>query len=157
MKELILLLAGIVNGIHDVLLALSGRLGFQLTDKDLHFWIVGMLGIGIFFLVYVIFRSLEKLKWSTAVFSFIYTFTIMVVFVFAIEIQQAITNRGNMEFADAVIGLWGFLVFFFVYALLAVAGYFTINFYKNKKQNNRAETDQQTVTRPKYRSDYHQR
>jgi glycopeptide antibiotics resistance protein len=44
----------------------------------------------------------------------------MFVLVFAIEIQQAITNRGNMEFVDAIIGLWGFLALFLVYVAIAV-------------------------------------
>jgi hypothetical protein len=44
----------------------------------------------------------------------------MFVLVFAIEIQQAITNRGNMEFIDAIIGLWGFIALFLVYIAVAV-------------------------------------
>ncbi|RCO04220.1 hypothetical protein DTX80_18415, partial [Bacilli bacterium] len=69
------------------------------------------------------FKLIERLKWSTTILSFIYTFTGMVVLVFAIELQQAITNRGNMEFADAVIGLWGFIVLFFIYAVLGLIVY----------------------------------
>lgn len=42
----------------------------------------------------------------------------MIALVFAIEIQQAITNRGQMEFADAVVGLYGYLAFFFVFVLI---------------------------------------
>ncbi len=47
--------------------------------------------------------------------SFIYTFTVLVVFVFAIEIEQKLTGRGNMEFQDIVEGLWGFIVAFAIY------------------------------------------
>jgi hypothetical protein len=35
-----------------------------------------------------------------------------------VEIQQKITGRGNMEFQDAVISLWGFILFFAGYILL---------------------------------------
>ncbi|SDK01914.1 hypothetical protein [Sediminibacillus albus] len=117
MKDVILLLAEIVNHIHDVLLEI---VGLNMTDKQLHFWVIGILGMVTFFIVYFFFKLLEKMKWSITIFSFIYTFTVMVVLVFAIELQQAITNRGNMEFADAAIGLWGFLVFFIGYALVAL-------------------------------------
>lgn len=116
MKEFIILLAEIVNNIHDVI---NDMFGTQLTDKQLHFLVIGIIGIITFFFVYLCFKIISRLKWSIAVLSFVYTFTIMIVLVFAIELQQAITNRGNMEFADAVMGLWGFLVFFMVYVVVA--------------------------------------
>jgi len=62
------------------------------------------------------FRILSK--WSITVISFIYTFTMVLVFVFALEIQQGITGSGNMEFDDAAIGVVGFFVFFGVYLLI---------------------------------------
>ena len=121
MREIVIQLADIVNTIHDVLVNIFG---FHMTDKELHFWVIGIIGMATFFVVYFFFKLLEKLKWSTGLFSFVYTFSVMVVLVFAIELQQAITNRGNMEFADAVMGLWGFLVFFAVYAIIAAIFYF---------------------------------
>ncbi|MBP2076791.1 hypothetical protein [Oceanobacillus polygoni] len=127
MKEIIITLAEIVNNIHDIL---TDMFGLHMTDKELHFWVMGFIGMAIFFFVYIFFKLLEKLKWSTTIFSFVYTFTIMIVIVFAIELQQAITNRGNMEFADAVMGLWGFLVMFFIYAVIACVIYFAIKFIK---------------------------
>ncbi|PAE29391.1 hypothetical protein CHI07_09595 [Paenibacillus sp. 7884-2] len=127
MREIVITLAEIVNNIHDIL---TDMFGLHMTDKELHFWIMGFMGMTIFFFVYIFFKLLEKLKWSTTIFSFIYTFTIMVVIVFAIELQQAITNRGNMEFADAVMGLWGFFVMFFIYAVIACVIYFAIKLIK---------------------------
>ncbi|MBM7570059.1 hypothetical protein [Aquibacillus albus] len=133
MKEVILLLADVVNEVHDLLMELSNYMGLQLTDKDLHFWIIGFIGIITFLFVYVCFKLLENVRGKITIFSFIYTFTVMVVLVFAIEIQQAITNRGNMEFADAVIGLWGFIVFFMMYIVMAIMVYFIKKFTKRKK------------------------
>ncbi|MCP8615717.1 hypothetical protein [Salirhabdus salicampi] len=118
MKEVITLTAELVNVTHDILLDIFG---VSMTDKQLHFWIVGIIGMITFFLVYFSFKLIHKLKWSLTILAFIYTFTVMVVFVFAIEIQQAVTNRGNMEFADAMIGLWGFIVFFFFYAVIVLS------------------------------------
>lgn len=129
MKEVIIILAEIVNQIHDIL---NNLFGFHMTDKELHFWVMGIIGMVAFFFVYIFFKLLEKIKWSTAIFSFIYTFTMMVVLVFAIELQQGITNRGNMEFADAVVGLWGFLVFFLGYAVIALFIYFIFHFSKRR-------------------------
>ncbi|MFC3038750.1 hypothetical protein ACFOGI_00595 [Virgibacillus xinjiangensis] len=109
MREIILVIAEAVNTIHDLLIDVFG---VYMTDKELHFWIFGFIGIITYFFVYVCFKLFEHMKGRTAILSFIYTFTVMVVLVFAIELQQAITNRGNMEFADAMAGLWGFLAFF---------------------------------------------
>ncbi|RKQ33888.1 hypothetical protein [Oceanobacillus halophilus] len=120
MKEIVIILAEIVNEIHDIIVDL---LGFHMTDKELHFWIIGIIGMMTFLVVYFFFKLIEKLKWSITILSFIYTFTGMVVLVFAIELQQAITNRGNMEFADAVAGLWGFIVLFLIYAIIGLIIY----------------------------------
>ena len=85
----------------------------------------------------VVFKMLSK--WSITAISFIYTFTVIVVIVFAIEIQQKITGRGNMEFLDAVIGLWGFLLFFGIYLTirLLVFGVKRMLTYFNGKNNNK--------------------
>ncbi|UFT98482.1 hypothetical protein KO561_14940 [Radiobacillus kanasensis] len=131
MKDFILMIAAFVNGIHDFIL---DTVGLHLTDKALHFWILGFIGIVTFFIVLSVFTLLSKLKFSITILSFVYTFTIMIVLVFAIELQQAITNRGNMEFADAVIGLWGFVAFFLVYTVLALIILGIVRLIKGKKR-----------------------
>jgi uncharacterized membrane protein YfhO len=150
MKEIILFLAEAVNNIHDVLIAVTKAFGLQLTDKDLHFWIIGIVGIFTFLAVYTVFNILAKWRWSITAISFVYTFTVMTVLVFAIEIQQAITNRGHMEFSDAVIGLWGFLVFFGVYAGIAliVTGLKRLWKHRNKKHGE----DQEDTRSGRHRS-----
>ena len=131
MKEFIVTLAEIVNELHDLLNHLFGT---HMTDKELHFWVIGITGMVTFLFVYVFFKLIEKWKFHTTIISFIFTFTGVMVLVFAIEIQQAITNRGNMEFADAVAALWGFLVFFFFYAVTALTIYSLYQLHK--KRNN---------------------
>lgn len=130
MKEIIKLMAELINNLHDILIDIFKNMGFQLSDKDLHFWIIGVIGIFTFFFVLLLFKWISKLKWSVTAFSFIYTFTIMVVLVFAIEIQQAITNRGNMEFEDAVMGLYGFIFFFLIYGVISIIVFLISKFIK---------------------------
>jgi hypothetical protein len=115
-REAILILTEIVNIFHDQLLHLSNALGLNLSDKDLHLWVFGILGILSFFIVHYFFKRLAK--YSITAISFIYTFTVLIVIVFAVEIQQKITGRGNMEFQDAVMGLWGFILFFMAYMII---------------------------------------
>ncbi|MEH7383512.1 hypothetical protein V7138_23845 [Bacillus sp. JJ1533] len=116
MKEVIKLIAELVNTCHDILLDITEHLGLNLTDKDLHFWVIGIIGIFAFAIVQVSFRFLAK--YSITAISFIYTATMVVIIVFAIEIQQHITGRGQMDFIDAVVGLWGFLLLFAIYAII---------------------------------------
>ncbi|WP_456273549.1 hypothetical protein [Bacillus sp. AK031] len=136
MKEGIKLLAEAVNQLHDVLITVSNDvLGMNLTDKDLHFWIMGVIGIAVFFFIFAVTKWFSKLPFGITMIAFLYTLTFMFVLVFAIEIQQAITNRGNMEFADAVVGMWGFLVLFFLYAgvaILIIGGKFLYKRYTEK-------------------------
>jgi len=121
MAEIIRFIAGIVNEIHDIIMKAAAQFGWQATDKDLHLWIIGIIGILSFFVVHFVFKQLAK--WSITSISFIYTFTLILVLVFAIEIQQGITGRGNMEFQDAVVGIYGFLLFFGIYVLYRLIRY----------------------------------
>ena len=116
MGQAVKLLAGLVNNIHDGLILILGTLGLNLTDKDMHFWVIGIIGIVIFFITDIIFKVLSK--WNISAVSFVYTFTVLLVLVFAVEIEQKITGRGNMEFKDAAVGLKGFLFLFSIYLLI---------------------------------------
>ncbi len=135
MGEWIRFIVEIMNNIHDLLIVvLNDVLGLQMSDKDMHFWIMGFIGITTFACVYVVSKWLSKLPYGIQIIAFLYTLTFMFVLVFAIEIQQGITNRGNMEFADAIIGLWGFFVIFFIYVVIAIFFIF-IRFLFRKVKN----------------------
>jgi hypothetical protein len=135
MKEFIQILAEIVNNIHDfILLFVSDTLNSNATDKDLHFWIMGIIGIIIFLFVLFLSNLISRMRFGITILSFLYTFTVMVVLVFAIEIQQALTSRGNMEFQDAAVGLWGFIVFFLVFAAISSLYLLIIKFFKQSKK-----------------------
>ncbi|MGM1034490.1 MAG: hypothetical protein ACQEXK_18735 [Bacillota bacterium] len=134
MKEIIQILAEIVNNLHDfILFFVSDTLNSNATDKDLHFWIMGIIGIIIFLFVLFLSNLISRMRFGITILSFLYTFTVMVVLVFAIEIQQALTSRGNMEFQDAAVGLWGFIVFFMVFAVLSSLFLLMKNFFKQSK------------------------
>ncbi|MEH7252194.1 hypothetical protein V7111_08720 [Neobacillus niacini] len=120
MKELILMFTELLNNIHDFIqIYANNYLNLGLNDKDLHFWIMGVIGIFVFVIVLILSKLIARMPFGITILSFLYTLTFMVVLVFAIEIQQAITNRGNMEFYDAVIGLWGFFVFFLGFVIIS--------------------------------------
>lgn len=133
MLELLKLFTSIINYAHDAIVNFVRARGYNLTDKDLHFIIIALMGLTIFICVQILFKFLSK--YSITAISFIYTFTVLVVIVFAIEIQQKLTNRGNMEFADIVYGLYGFLCIFAVYLLIKGVIWAVkkgIGYYKNR-------------------------
>ena len=134
MGEFIKLIVAIVNELHDIVIGIMYGMGFSVTDKDLHFWVIGLMGMGGFVVVQFLFRLLSK--WSITAISFIYTITVLLVIVFAIEIQQKITGRGNMEFADAVVGLQGFVVLFLVYLAIRLLVMGVKSLHKSNSNKN---------------------
>lgn len=144
MNALILWLVSLVNEVHDQLVM---RFGIQMTDKALHFWVIGLIGLVLFLLVYLVFKWMNQFKFKTTILAFVYTFTLMVVLVFAIEIQQAITNRGNMEFTDAAMGLWGFIFFFFIYSIVVAIIYSIVQVTKKLTVRKKETSLEQPIKR----------
>lgn len=118
MTRVLKLLIAMTNRIHDQIIDSTHLLGLGLTDKQLHFWLLGIIGIAIFLVCDIVFKRLAK--WTVSAITFIYTFTVLVVLVLAIEIEQKVTKAGSMEFGDIVAGLSGFALFFLLYALIRV-------------------------------------
>jgi len=114
MQNLLTKLVLLIGKIHSYLGSLNKSLHFNMNDKEMHLVVMAVIGIFIFLFTYLIFKFIKNHfpKISTFIISFIYTFTVMVVITFAIEIGQKITNTGNMEFVDILYGLWGFIIAF---------------------------------------------
>ena len=105
----------IIAQIHESLMHLNDDFELYLGDKEMHFIVMAVLGMMLFFMVHFVFKRLAK--WSITAVSFIYVFTVMTVIGFAIEIGQKITGTGDMDFRDVVAGLYGVLAFFAVYTV----------------------------------------
>ena len=123
--------ASIINNIHDFIVYILSAMGIDLTDKGLHFWTIGVIGIVLFLVADNVFKRLAK--WSVSAISFVFTFLFLTVLVFGLEIEQKITGRGNMEFSDIVSGLWGFIALFMVYLIVIAAIYFIKRLCKGKR------------------------
>lgn len=130
MVEVIKILMELVNNIHDFLQVLTKGVGWGFNDKQLHFIIIGIIGIVIFGITQALFKWIAK--YSITAISFIYTFTILLVIVFAIEIGQKITKRGNMEFADIVAGVLGFIYLFIIYVIIRLIIYISKQIINSK-------------------------
>lgn len=117
MKELLYGIVEWIAKIHSYILHLNDAYEYNFTDKELHFLVIGVLGMLFIFAVYPLFSWLAKHD-HVMVIAWIYVFTLIIVITFAIEIGQKVTNTGNMEFADIMMGVFGFIVMFLMFAVI---------------------------------------
>ncbi len=117
MAEILKLLVQILAKIHNGIIRYCNVVFGGVSDKLLHFIIIGIVGMCMVAVIYPIFKALAKKKLIMTI-TWIYVFTMIIVLTFAIEIGQKITNTGNMEFADIAAGLLGFLSMFAVMLII---------------------------------------
>ena len=117
MKELLYWIVGIIAKFHDKIMSLNNAFEANFTDKELHFLVIGLLGMAMLFVIYPLFKYLAKHNHEMVI-AWIYVFTVVVVITFAIEIGQKITGTGHMEFADIMFGLVGFMSMFIAFCIL---------------------------------------
>lgn len=117
MKALLYWCVGMIAKIHNYILQLNNNFEYNFSDKELHFLVIGLLGLFMVFAIYPLFRWLAR-RHHEMVITWIYVFTLIVVITFAIEIGQNITGTGTMEFADIAFGVVGFIVMFAAFALV---------------------------------------
>ena len=140
MKEFLYGCVGFVAKFHDKIMQLNDAFETSFSDKDLHFLIIGLLGMGMLFVIYPLFKALAKRN-REMVIAWIYVFTVIVVITFAIEIGQKITNTGHMEFADIMYGLVGFMAMFCVFIVLRMIYHGIIKLIKHIRRR----TEQKSV------------
>ena len=114
MKQLLIWGVSQVARVHNYIINLNNAYEMNFSDKDLHFLVMGLLGLGMVFVVYPLFKYLAKQNKIMTI-AWIYVTTLMVVITFAIEIGQKITNTGDMDFADVVYGLAGYMAMFLAF------------------------------------------
>lgn len=117
MKELLYGIIGWITQIHNYILRLNDAYEYNFTDKELHFLVIGILGMALIFAIYPVFKWLADRDHIMTI-TFIYAFTLIIVITFAIEIGQKVTHTGNMEFADIVMGVFGFVLMYAVFAVI---------------------------------------
>lgn len=119
MEKIIYRFINIIYMRHSRILTLNDAYEYNFTDKELHFIVIGIIGMVMVFTVYPIFKRIAKGGHIMAI-TWIYVFTLIVVLTFAIEIGQGASSTGAMEFADIVFGIGGFLSMFFVFSIIRV-------------------------------------
>lgn len=139
MSDFLYSLVGMIAKIHSYIMHLNDAYEYNFTDKELHFLVIGVFGMGIVFVVYPIFKALAN-SGHIMIVAWIYVFTLIIVITFAIEIGQKITHTGNMDFKDIMSGILGFLAMFLVFSV--VRGIYhgikkAVKHWKKKKRSGR--------------------
>lgn len=135
MKEMLYWAVEWITKIHNYILHLNDAFEYNFTDKELHFLVVGVLGMGLVFGIYPIFRWLVQRN-HVLTLTWIYVFTLIIVLTFAIEIGQKITHSGNMEFADIMTGVLGFVLMFFVFATIREVCRMILRLFSEKQKDD---------------------
>ena len=120
LKSFLYGLMRIVAGLHEQLMSVNDARGWALSDKMLHFYVIGILGMALVLVIHPIFKHLAE-NGHVMVITGLYVFTVIIVLTFAIEIGQKISGTGAMEFTDIVFGIGGFIVMFAVFAVIRFA------------------------------------
>ena len=107
MARILRMLLAWVSRAHSAILSLNDRFEYSFTDKELHFLVIGAIGLALILLVYPVFRLLAKHNRVLAI-TWVYALTVLLMLTFAIEIGQSITGSGTMEFGDVAAGMGGF-------------------------------------------------
>ena len=92
---------------HSAILSLNDSFETNFSDKELHFLVIGGIGLMLILLVYPLFKWLANRGRVLAI-TWIYAITVLVVVTFGIEIGQGVTGTGDMDFGDIVAGMGGF-------------------------------------------------
>ena len=147
MRELLYWGVGIVAKLHDQIMQINNAYETNFTDKELHFLVIGLLGMAMLFVIYPLFKYLAR-KNKELVIAWIYVFTVIMVITFAIEIGQKITGTGHMEFSDIMFGVAGFLLMFMVFVILR--GIYhgilrLIRYIKARKERKKSQNQDETL------------
>ena len=118
MTEFLYTLVNLVTRIHNYIMTWNDSCETVLSDKYLHFIVMGVAGMAILLIIYPLFQILSQNH--VLIIAWMYVFTVMVVVTFAIEIGQGITGTGVMDMEDIIWVLVGFMFLFIIFAVIKV-------------------------------------
>ena len=130
MTSIMYKLIEIITAIHERILSWNDSYEYNLSDKQLHFIVVGVLGMGLFILIHPLFKFLAKRNLTIAI-SWIYVVTLLLVITFSIEIGQRITKTGYMDFKDILYGMGGFFLVFAAFLVIRLIIKLIIRLFKD--------------------------
>lgn len=116
MESILEALVVLIAKSHSYILSLNDAYEKNLTDKQLHFLVIGLIGLAMVLVIYPLFKALSQNH--VLIIVFIYVFTLILVLTFAIEIGQWYSGSGTMDLDDVIFGIVGFLLMFVIFAVI---------------------------------------
>ena len=139
MNKFLMYMIDLIYTAHNHILSLNDTWEYNFTDKELHFLVIGIIGMLMIFAIYPVFKWLAKRNHIMTI-TWIYVFTLVLVLTFSIEIGQKAGNNGSMEFADIVFGVVGFLAMFAVFAIVRGIFHLIFRLIRRKRQKKQSDT-----------------
>ena len=134
MKTFLYKIIELISDAHSFFLSLNDAYEYNFSDKELHFLVIGVLGMAFIFVVYPIFKWLAKHDHVMTI-AWMYVFTLIIVITFAIEIGQKVSGTGTMDFADIVFGVVGFICMFAVFAIVRMIWHVIRQLWRKHSKN----------------------
>lgn len=135
MKEMLYRIVAYIAVIHDKINTLNDHTkGF--TDKELHFIVIGIIGMLMIFVLVPVVRWLSK-HGHYLILTWFYVVTVLIVLTFAIEIGQGITHTGTLDFYDIVSGLGGFFFFYAIYVIIRYLIIGIVHLFTRRRKRHR--------------------
>ncbi len=141
MTEFLYWIVELIARIHSWLLKLNDAYEYNFSDKELHFLIIGALGMAMIFVIHPMFKWLARNN-HIMVISWIYVFTLIIVITFAIEIGQRVTHTGSMEFADIMFGVMGFICMFLIFSVIRGMYHVILKIIRNVRREDMEEWEE---------------
>ena len=116
MESILEALVVLIAKSHSYILSLNDAYEKNFTDKQLHFLVIGLIGLAMVLVIYPLFKALSQNH--VLIIVFIYVFTLILVLTFAIEIGQWYSGSGTMDLGDVIFGIVGFLLMFVIFAVI---------------------------------------
>ena len=117
MTILLYKLIEIITYLHEKILSWNDAYEYNFTDKQLHFIVIGVVGLAFLTVIHPLFKYLAAKRMVMAI-SWIYDVTLLIVITFAIEIGQRLTKTGTMDFRDIIYGMGGFFLMFGIFYVI---------------------------------------
>ena len=117
MTILLYKLIEIITYLHEKILSWNDAYEYNFTDKQLHFIVIGVVGMAFLTVIHPLFKHLAAKRMVMAI-SWIYDVTLLIVITFAIEIGQRLTKTGTMDFRDIIYGMGGFFLMFGIFYVI---------------------------------------
>ena len=141
MSKYLHMLVAWVTRAHNHIMSLNDSFETNFSDKEMHFLVIGAIGLMLILLVYPLFKWLANRNRVLAI-TWIYALTVLVVLSFAIEIGQRITRTGTMEFGDIMAGMGGFFAVTVVISVLHLLTWIIRQIARLAREHRRARLRQ---------------